>query len=155
LIAGLEEYLERYRSLLLNGGPDPGTLFLSNHGHALSATRFGDLVSSITLRYGGKRFNPHLARDVFTAEWIRKHPGDVVTPSRNLWHRDTATLWFYAGAVDESAAAVQVEEWLDEQEARESEALGDQRRSAESRKPNTDSAPEDTVKSASAKRWTR
>src|SRR5438128_8886024 len=73
LVPLLEDYLEHYRSLLLNGR-DPGTLFLNEDGTPLTIRGIGELVGELTLRYAHKRVTPHLFRDIFAYWWLENHP---------------------------------------------------------------------------------
>jgi hypothetical protein len=54
LIGLLEEYLNDFRVHLLRGA-DPGTLFLNLAGRAMSSQQVGEIVSTRTLRHGGRR----------------------------------------------------------------------------------------------------
>jgi integrase len=113
LIPVLEEYLEHYRPLLLNGS-DPSTLFLNASGGALDSATLSDLIGEITLRYAHKRVTPHLFRDIFAYKWLRDHPRDYLTLSKLLWHKDLkTTLCCYGSKFDTSHATCQMEEWLD------------------------------------------
>ena len=115
LVPVLEEYLGRYRQILLDGRPDPMTLFLSNRGYSLCASGFGRLVESITLKYAGRRVNPHLMRDIFTVQYLQERPEDVLTASKALWHKNIqTTLGVYGVGFDESHAARRIGEWLEQ-----------------------------------------
>jgi hypothetical protein len=114
LLPALDQYRECYRKVLLNGRPDPGTLFLSNRGYACSATKLGQIVKSITLKYLGRAVNPHLYRDITTMFWLQHHPEDLATASKFLWHRDiTQVQRVYGVNFDTSHASRRMEEFLD------------------------------------------
>jgi integrase len=113
LVAPLEEYLDHYRPLLVNGS-DPGTLFVSAIGCALDSIGVRDLVSDITYRYTKTRVTPHLFRDAFAYRWLKDRPTDYLTLSKHLWHKDlNTTLHCYGSKFDTSHAACEVGEWLD------------------------------------------
>lgn len=113
LVPLLEEYLEHHR-LLLVGDPDPGTLFLNRHGGPLTRDQVTALVSNLIWKYAKKRVTPHLFRDIFAYYWLDHNPGDYLTLSKMLWHKDIkTTISFYGGKFDESHALCKVEEWFD------------------------------------------
>jgi integrase len=114
LVPLLEEYLEHHRPKLLKRG-DPGTLFITVQGKRFSKKRVTDLVSEVTLRYGGKRVTPHLLRDVFAFKWLEDHPEDYLTVSKVLWHQNIqTTLRIYGRRFDESHGLRRVEQWLEQ-----------------------------------------
>ena len=74
-------------------------------------------VTGITVRYAGKRVNPHLIRDIVAFDWLKKHPGDVLTIQKLLWHtKPDITIRVYGHDFNEAYAVCRVEEYLDEQE---------------------------------------
>ena len=80
----------------------------------MCATGFGNLVGSVTLKYAGRRANPHLMRDIFALRWLEDHLEDYLTLSKILWHRSIeTTIRIYGARFDESHGARRVEEWLD------------------------------------------
>ena len=90
LIRSLEEYLQYYRPMLV-GCPDPGTLFLNQVGGCLDSSEMTSLVSTLTMRYVGRRVTPHIFRDIVAYQWLVDHPEDYLTLSKLLWHRDIKT----------------------------------------------------------------
>jgi len=111
LIDLLERYLE-YRKYLLSG-PDPGTLFLNDKCTAYNQHTFAFLVSTLTLRYGGRRVTPHLFRDIFAYMWLEKMPEDYLTLSKLLWHRNiNTTIRIYGRRCNESTALCRMERVL-------------------------------------------
>ena len=117
LISVLEEYLERYRPLLVNG-KDPQTVFLNDFGQPLSSEGVFMIVGNITRRFAGRRVNPHLFRDILAVRWLEDHPEDYLTVSKILWHRNIqTTLRIYGRNFDESHGVRRMEEWLDQRGA--------------------------------------
>jgi len=113
LIAILEEYLENYRPMLVNG-KDPQTLFLNESGGSISAHGILTTVGNITYRFTGHRVNPHLFRDIFAVKWLENNPQDYLTVSKLLWHRNVqTTLKVYGRNFDESHGVRRMEEWLE------------------------------------------
>jgi hypothetical protein len=113
LVPLLEEYLTKYRPLLLRGD-DPGTLFVNQYGAPLTKSSVEDLVSNLTLEHVGVLVNPHLFRDIFAVKWLEEHPEDYLTLSKILWHKTVeVTLNIYGRNFDESHGARRVEEWLE------------------------------------------
>lgn len=112
LVALLEEYLRDHRSNLLEG-KDPGTLFLNNAGKPLLAIQVTDLIKTLTLRHAGRAATPHLFRDIFAYMWVGKFPGDILTVSKLLWHRNLeTTVNTYARKYNESSALCRMEALL-------------------------------------------
>jgi hypothetical protein len=113
LIPILEEYLERYRPLLVNG-EDPQTLFLNDAGRPISSEGIFTIVGNITYQCVRRRINPHLFRDIFAVRWLEKNPEDYLSVSKILWHRNIqTTLRIYGRNFDESHGVRRIEEWLD------------------------------------------
>jgi integrase len=118
LIETLEEYLTKWRPILLRTG-DPGTLFLNCAGGPLSILEMTNLVSDLTLRYGGRRVTPHLFRDIVAFTWLKEHPKDFLTLSKQLWHSNVnTTIRIYGGRFNESSGVCAMESWLNERAAR-------------------------------------
>jgi integrase len=118
LIEPLETYSTRYRPTLVDC-EDDHRLFVNDHGRPLDPTRLDILVENLTFKYGGKRVNPHLFRDIVALEWLRHHPEDYLTVSKILWHRRIeTTLGTYGRNFDESHGVRRMEEWLNERERR-------------------------------------
>jgi integrase len=118
LVGCLEEYLTKYRHLLLNGN-DPGTLFVNGDGNPLSRLNASELVGDLTLQYLGKRVTPHRFRDIVAFAWLLDHPQDFLTLSKLLWHSNiNTTINTYGSRFNESSGITAMEVWLDEREAR-------------------------------------
>jgi integrase len=112
LVALLEEYLHEHRGNLIQG-KDPGTLFVNNAGRRLLPIQVTDLVKTLVLRHGGRPVTPHLFRDIFAYMWVGKFPGDVLTLSKLLWHRNLeTTVNTYARKYNESSALCRMEALL-------------------------------------------
>lgn len=112
LVPPLEEYLSRYRPVLLGGRPDPGALFFNRRGRPFDRKVILRIVGDLTMQYGGVRVNPHLIRDIWAVKWLEDHPEDYLTVMKTLWHRKIDTSLKYGAGFDESHAAVRIEEWL-------------------------------------------
>lgn len=117
LVQPLEEYLTSHRKVLLGENEDPGTLFFTRLGHPLSETGMLKLVGNLTMKYAGRRVNPHLMRDIYAVKWLEDHPEDYLTLSKILWHRNIqTTLQVYGAGFDESHGARRVDEWLEQRQ---------------------------------------
>jgi Phage integrase family len=118
LVPLLEEYLAVHRPRLVVG-TDPGTLFVNEHGQALTKAMIRNLVSRLTLKYGGRIVTPHLLRDVYAYMWLELAPEDYLTLSKLLWHRNIqTTIRIYGRRFNESTALCRMErllpcEWRD------------------------------------------
>jgi hypothetical protein len=110
LVSLLVEYKERHRKLLA-AKPDPGTLFLNRYGNRLTAHTLRGLVSNLTVQYASRRVTPHVMRDIYSYEWLRKG-GSIETLSGQLWHSDIRTTWVYCKQFTPADAMVLLDEWL-------------------------------------------
>lgn len=118
LIGPLQEYLEEFRKHLIRG-TDPGTLFVNQAGQPMQSCQMGNLVSTLTIRYAGKRITPHPFRDIVAFAWLKAHPKDYLTLSKILWHSNiNTTIKIYGGRFNESSGVCAMESWLDEREAK-------------------------------------
>jgi hypothetical protein len=114
LIAPLEEYLRDYRPALLGDNHEAcSPLFPNKNGRPLDDRSLHTIVAGYTLRYTGKRLNPHLIRDIVAVTWLDHHPDDYLTICKLLWHQDVlATLEVYGRDFEESHAVCRMEAWL-------------------------------------------
>ena len=118
LVPLLEEHLERFRPVLING-VDPQTLYVNGDGRCFSRTMFRTVVRNLTFRYTERAVNPHLFRDIFAVQWLRENRMDYLTLSKILWHRDVkTTIRMYAQYFDEADGAVGAAEWLEQRSAK-------------------------------------
>ena len=114
LITPLEEYLRDYRPALLGDNHEACLpLFPNRWGQPLRRSALWAIVANHTIRYVGRRLNPHLLRDIVAVTWLDHHPDDYLTISKLLWHQDVlATLQVYGRNFDESHAVSHMEAWL-------------------------------------------
>jgi hypothetical protein len=114
LIAPLEEYLRDYRPVLLGDNHEACLpLFPNGRAQPLGRPALWAIVANHTIRYVGRRLNPHLVRDIVAVTWLDHHPGDYLTICKLLWHQDVlTTLQVYAQNFDESHAVCGMEAWL-------------------------------------------
>jgi hypothetical protein len=109
LIGILEEYLQDHRGHLLDGA-DPGTLFINGAGKPMSKNQMIYMVSELTMRYCGRRVTPHPFRDILAFTWLKAHPEDYLTLSKQLWHRSIrTTISVYGGRFNESSGVCAME----------------------------------------------
>ncbi|HWR13531.1 MAG TPA: site-specific integrase [Terriglobales bacterium] len=114
LVGLLEEYLSRYRPILLNGRKCD-TLFVPRESDVAGKAFVSNLISELTLRYGGRRVTPHLFRDIVAFAWLKEHAKDYLTLSKMLWHNDVSTtIKYYGSRFNESSASVAMEAWHDQ-----------------------------------------
>jgi len=117
LIGILEEYRSESRPTLLNGR-NCDTLFVSSVGSVMDQEYVSNLVSDLTLRYGGRRVTPHLFRDIVAFAWLKTHPKDYLTLSKMLWHKNiSTTIKYYGSRFNEASGCVAMESWIEEREA--------------------------------------
>jgi len=111
LIKPLEEFLFVHRPVIV-GDRQCDRLFVNWNGAPMAACSIINHVETITLRYIGRRINPHAFRNSFSVQWLIDHPKDYLTLAKILWHSDERTVVKIYGALyDESQAAKQVDEW--------------------------------------------
>jgi integrase len=114
LIEPLEEYINTYRAHLLCGY-DPCTLFLNQAGRPMSLNQVTGVVSTNTLRYGGRRVTPHPFRDIVAFAWLKAHSKDYLTLSKMLWHSNpNEVIKTYGSLFNESSGVCSMEAWLEE-----------------------------------------
>jgi integrase len=118
LVEPLEEYLNTDRPGLLRGN-DPGTLFLNQDGKPMSLNQVTKVVSTNTLRYGGRRVTPHKFRDSVAMAWLKEQPQNHLRLSKLLWHANTnEVIKTYGSLFNESSGVCSMEAWLEERAAR-------------------------------------
>jgi integrase len=112
LIPLLEEYLHHRKNLL--GEAESNTLFLNTEGTAMSEGTLTNLVSELTLRHIGKAVSPHTFRHIVAYGWLKDHPGDFLTVSKLLFHKNLqTTINCYASRFNESDGACGMERWFE------------------------------------------
>jgi hypothetical protein len=118
LIGPLEEYLDEFRPRLIQGA-DPRTLMINHSGKGLTQNQVTEMISTLTLRYGGRRVTPHLFRDIVSFRWLKEHAKDFLTLSKILWHQDVnTTIRTYGARFNESCGASAMDSWLEERAAK-------------------------------------
>jgi integrase len=118
LIELLEEFIQDFRPMMLNGD-DPGTLFVNKNGKMLSQQCVTNTISSLTLRYAGRRVTPHLFRDVVAYAWLKEHPSDYLSLSKLFWHSSVQMVTaVYGSRFNESSGVCAMETWRTERETK-------------------------------------
>jgi hypothetical protein len=118
LLQPLEEYLNKFRGHLIHG-IDPQTLFLNRAGKPMTCNQVTQLVSTLTLRHGGRRVTPHLFRDIVAYTRLKENRKETLALSKLLWHaNDHEVVETYGGRFNESSGVCAMESWLDEREAK-------------------------------------
>ena len=80
-------------------------MFINSRGKPLTAFALGRLIKSITYRFTGVAFNPHLIRDVWATEYLQSHPGDYETVAHMLGNTVPMVIKSYGHIVKEQADA--------------------------------------------------
>ena len=94
-----------------------GARYFAEDGGPLTKGQLGSLVSNLTLRYTGRRVNPHLFRDIFVHYGLNHHQDELPAISKHLWHKSPEiTLIIYGWMFDEAEALCQGEGWFEETE---------------------------------------
>ena len=116
LVGPLEDYLERWRPILL-GSRRPNNLFVDEAGDPLSKSSTVRRVLNVSYRELGQRATPHSIRHSYALNWLEYHPRDYSVLARILWHANpTTTIKMYPHGLNESHGAVFVDEWFKELE---------------------------------------
>jgi hypothetical protein len=118
LVPYVEEFLEHFRPLLVNG-EDPGTLFVNQWGNAISQQQLEEAVQEATLKYLGRSVNPHLFRDIYAEAYLRDpaNHADYMTLSKILWHGSPEiTIKHYSWIFNESIGTSAAAEWAEKRD---------------------------------------
>lgn len=114
LIEPLEEYLTRFRPILLKASSNMN-LFVNAKGKQFQAVGIEVIVGKWTYKCAGVRANPHLLRDLFAYRWLKEHPKDYLILSKLLWHKNLGTtLQEYGSRFNVSSSVCALEDWLDQ-----------------------------------------
>ncbi|MBF0159996.1 MAG: site-specific tyrosine recombinase XerD [Magnetococcales bacterium] len=96
----VNSYCQRSRPLLLHG-PDPGALFLSNRGTAMTRQNFWYIIRRYATMAGIiKPLSPHLLRHSF-ATHLLNHGADLRAVQMMLGHADVSTTEIYTHVASE------------------------------------------------------
>lgn len=118
LIEPLEEYLNKFRPLLLFDY-DPGTLFLNEGGRPMNIKQVTRVVAQTTVKYSGRRVTPHPLRDIVAFAWLKSHPRDYLSISKMLWHSSpNEVLKTYGSLFNVSSGVCAMEAWSDERKGK-------------------------------------
>lgn len=117
LIEPLEEYLTKYRPLLLKDR-NSDMLFVTPRGKPMRSDQVGKVIGHWTATFASKRTTAHLVRDAFSFKWLKEHPKDYLTLSKILWHKSPQmAIQTYGARFNESSGMVAMEAWLDQRSA--------------------------------------
>lgn len=117
LIEPLERYLSDYRPILVNGRCSE-MLFVNMVGKKIRADRVEKIIGHWTTTCTGTRTIPHMIRDSVAFRWLKAHPGDFLTLSKILWHRNVqTTIGTYGSRFNESSGTCAMEAWLEQRGA--------------------------------------
>jgi hypothetical protein len=104
LVPSLEEWLREWRPAL--AAPEETHVFLNSRGRPfLRGDGISDLISRATYRFTGVSVNPHMIRDVFATEYLRKFRGDIAGAARRLGNTEAMILKHYAHILKEDVDA--------------------------------------------------
>jgi integrase len=109
LTARIDDYLKRYRPVLIRNNPDCTALFPSKAG--VKMKHIGTAISSVAKNYIPEllRLGPHALRHIVASDFLRKNPG-MYTLLAGLLHDTLGTvLKTYAHGKTESAFAAHQE----------------------------------------------
>ena len=104
LVPLLEDYLTKWRPVLLAKSSDPSThVFLTQYGNPYNPIPLLQSTKSIVYRYTGKHWHPHIIRTVWATEWIR-NGGDFFKAAIMLNDKLETVIANYAHLRDENVA---------------------------------------------------
>jgi len=110
LIDLLWEYLEIYRPILLNGY-DTEWVFPSLNGSHICDGTVRNIVRKSFKKYTGKHVFPHLLRHSVVYNYLKKNPGDFLTPQKMLGHANLETTLRIYGHFEAEDAADRFDEF--------------------------------------------
>lgn len=116
----IEQYLARWRPLLLSRQTaygtaavvDGGHLWLGKSGHGLKAKQFHEILARVTRRELGRAVNPHLIRKIAATELAIRDPAHIGVAQRLLDHASPATTEEYYDLARSIDAARRVHQTL-------------------------------------------
>jgi hypothetical protein len=110
LVKLYKTYLQ-WREILLQGHPDPGTLFFNRSLKPMRDADVRNLYAKLTEKYLRRRGSPHLNRDSVAAHHLAQG-GSIASLQQKLWHRNVETTWEYCCRFNSSHGAVALERHL-------------------------------------------
>jgi hypothetical protein len=105
----LEEWLTRWRPLLLKEANDP-YVFLTEKGNPFRPEGLYSAITRTTWKFSGVRMNPHLIRDIWATEYI-KSTRDLIGAASRLGDTVESVLRHYAHLLDADAES-RASDWL-------------------------------------------
>jgi integrase len=100
LVPLLEEWLQDWRPNL--AAPDEPHVFVNSRGRPfIQAGIISDMIGRITYRFTGVSVNPHMIRDIFATEYLRKFRGDISGAARRLGNTEAMIIKTYAHILKE------------------------------------------------------
>jgi hypothetical protein len=107
------EYVDHYRPILVSKTEEHFSLFLARNGKPLTQKTLLNLVTSITVRYTGKRLTVKLFRDLAAAQMLATG-ASLEDVAACLWHLDPVTTeTFYTSGFNSSNGVGPLEDELD------------------------------------------
>ena len=103
LVPLLEEYLQVWRPLLLQGTHPSSAVFLTEHGTPYTQTTLSHKTGLYVYRYTGKHWHPHIIRSVWATECIRE-TGDFYAAAVMLNDKLETVIANYAHLREENVA---------------------------------------------------
>lgn len=115
LLPALRRYISHWRPALLGRHPDPGTLWISRHGHTpLSAHTLACNIRRHTEAAFGVAISPHRFRDAAATMMAVRAPDKVRTIAAVLGHRSYNTTQKYYNLARQLDAADQLHAGIEE-----------------------------------------
>jgi len=94
LVPILEEYIEKYRPILLNG-KQHDYLFVKINGDPITGHTLDGIITYWTEKILGISVNPHLFRHIMATYFLKKDPGLILAVSKLLLHKSPETVRRY------------------------------------------------------------
>jgi integrase len=101
LVPLLEEYLTVWRPRLATTGE--AHVFLNSKGHPFSANRLTGVVAVSAKRFARVGVTPHLIRDIYATEHLKRYPGDAAGMAKRLGNTIAVVYRHYAHLLDQEA----------------------------------------------------
>jgi integrase len=96
LVGLLEEWLQVWRPKVQTDKTQD-FVFCNSRGKPFTVGKHvSDMIQRQTYRFTGIGCNPHMIRDIFATEWLKRFPGDTAGVARRLGNTEAMVLLHYA-----------------------------------------------------------
>lgn len=109
-----QEWMERFRPILLKSETDMGAMWIGRDGKPLGTNAFWAQLTKRTKKKFGKAICPHMVRSCYATFFAEKGPEFMPLVQKALDHRDQRSLEHYQLMADSFAAGRALDQALDQ-----------------------------------------